>query len=142
MNAKKYYSVFPQKLSTFLKCLLSCSVFFLYFGTCIALSFADQADFDRKQYDPTYKKSDQLEKSRVAQPGNTDVSDMAYIRGGKFARGSNFEQNKAALIVLLLSRCLLRLAILAACLLLRTQAAMPMLTILLLREQVLTPSMA
>ena len=98
MNAKKYYLVFPQKLSIFLKWLLSCSIFFLYFGTCTAFSFADQADFDQKQYDPSYKKPDQLEKSRVAQQGNTDASDMAYVRGGKFVRGSNFEQNKAALI--------------------------------------------
>ena len=29
-------------------------------------------------------------------PDENDVSDMAFIRGGKFGRGSNFEQNKAA----------------------------------------------
>ncbi len=31
-----------------------------------------------------------------AQSNSSDLSDMAFIRGGKFARGSNFEANKAA----------------------------------------------
>jgi len=62
----------------------------------MASSFADQAERDRKTYDPSYKKPDHLEKLSAIQPGVTDVSDMAYIRGGKFVRGSNFEQNKEA----------------------------------------------
>jgi len=86
-----------QKFPMFLKRILSYSAFFLCLTVCVVSSFADQSKLDRQQYDPTYKKPEHLEQLRAAdQPDSADASDMAYIRGGKFVRGSNFEQNKAA----------------------------------------------
>ena len=92
MSTKKYFSIRPIPLKWF----LSCSVFFLYFGACIATSFANQQERDPQQYDPSYKKPEYLEKKQVVEPASKDSSDMAFVRGGKFVRGSSFKQNKAA----------------------------------------------
>jgi formylglycine-generating enzyme len=102
LNTEKYFSIFSRKLPVSLKWFLSCSVFFLCFGACIATSFANQKELDPKQYNPSYKKPGHLEQKKVIDSGlkdnsgSKDTSDMAFIRGGKFVRGSSFEQNKAA----------------------------------------------
>ena len=102
LNTEKYFSIFSRKLPVSLKWFLSCSVFFLCFGACIATSFANQKELDPKQYNPSYKKPGHLEQKKVTDSGlkdnsgSKDTSDMAFIKGGKFVRGSSFEQNKAA----------------------------------------------
>ena len=102
LDTEKYFSIFSRKLPVSLKWFLSCSVFFLCFGACIATSFANQKELDPKQYNPSYKKPGHLEQKKVTDSGlkdnsgSKDTSDMAFIKGGKFVRGSSFEQNKAA----------------------------------------------
>jgi formylglycine-generating enzyme len=96
LSIKKYFSIYPQKLPKSIKWFLSCSVFLFCFGMCIASSFANQKVRDPKQYDPSYKKPEYLEKKSVIESDSKDSSDMAFVRGGKFVRGSSFEQNKAA----------------------------------------------
>ena len=63
---------------------------------CITSLFADQNMRNPKKYDPSYKAPEHLEKSEVVEASSKDDSGMAFIRRGKFVRGSNFEQNKAA----------------------------------------------
>lgn len=94
MSTKNYFSILPFPIS--LKWFLSCSVFFLCVGVCITTSFANLNEQDPKQYNPSYKEPDHLEKKQASELDLKDTSDMAFIRGGKFVRGSSFEQNKAA----------------------------------------------
>jgi formylglycine-generating enzyme len=85
---KNNFSVLEQKLSVFLKWVLVCSAFFLFFGVCASSALAKHA---AEVHDDSGE-----HKISIARPNPNDTSDMAYIRGGKFVRGSNFEENKAA----------------------------------------------
>ena len=72
----------------FLKRTLTGAVFFFFFGVWISSSLANDAG--EKHDEPGEPKLS------IVRPNPNDVSDMAFIRGGKFVRGSNFEENKAA----------------------------------------------
>ena len=74
-----------QKLLAPVQRALVCSAFFLFSVSSVLAKDAD-LDFDSPS-DP---------KISATRPDLNDVSDMAFIRVGKFFRGSNFEENKAA----------------------------------------------
>ena len=88
MSAKKNISVFSQKFPVFLKRTLAGATFFLFFGVWISSSLAKHSG---EKHDVPGEPE-----TFIARPNPNDVSDMAYIRGGKFVRGSNFEENTAA----------------------------------------------
>ena len=72
----------------FLKRTLTGAVFFLFFGVWISSSLANDAG--EKHDEPGEPKLS------IVRPNPNDVSDMAFIRGGKFVRGSTFEENQTA----------------------------------------------
>ena len=72
----------------FLKRTLTGAVFFLFFGVWISSSLANDAG--EKHDEPREPKLS------IVRPNPNDVSDMAFIRGGKFVRGSTFEENQTA----------------------------------------------
>ncbi len=85
MSTNKYFSVLLQKIVAPLKWLLICSSFFLFWVSSVQAKHAGV-----KHEDPGETKIS------TARPDPDDVTDMAFIRYGKFFRGSNFEENKAA----------------------------------------------
>ena len=75
-----------QKFVVPLNWVLVCSAFLLFFVS------SAQAKHAGVEHDDTGEP-----KISTARPDPDDVSDMAFIRAGNFLRGSNFEENKAAL---------------------------------------------
>ena len=75
-----------QKLVVSVQRMLVCSAFPLFL-----VSATQAKDADLNVDSPSDSKIS------AVRPDLNDVSDMAFIRVGKFFRGSNFEENKAAL---------------------------------------------
>jgi len=85
LSTNKDLSVLMQKLMAPVQRVLVCSAFSLF------LVSSTQAKDD----DPNVDNHSEP-KILDTRPDLNDVSDMAFIRVGKFFRGSNFEENKAA----------------------------------------------
>lgn len=72
----------------FLKRTLTGAVFFLFFGVWISSPLANDAGEEHDEPgEPILS---------IVRPNPNDVSDMAFIRGGKFVRGSTFAENQTA----------------------------------------------
>ena len=91
MSTNKDLSVLMQKLMAPVQRVLVCSAFSLFFVSSL------QAKDDNLNVDNPSEP-----KTLDTRPDLNDVSDMAFIRVGKFFRGSNFEENKAAFKICLL----------------------------------------
>lgn len=74
-----------QVTSSLLKWFLVSSTFFLFWVSSAQAKHAGHEHEDHRQ-----------PKISAARPDPNDVKDMAFIRMGKFFRGSSFEENKAA----------------------------------------------
>ena len=88
LSAKTSFSVLSPEISVNLKWVLAGFIFFLFTGIPTSSCFAEHAGEKHEGHvEP---------QGSVTQPDLDDTSDMALIRGGKFVRGSNFEDNKTA----------------------------------------------
>ena len=85
MNKNKGFPFLSQNFPLLLKRVFS--------GCCLFVFLVSSAQ--AKHLGVNHDDPGELEISN-AQPNPDDTSDMAFIRVGKFLRGSNFEENKAA----------------------------------------------